>query len=153
MKIYINGLKITDIAFAEVFAPYLVKRDEYTLLYTDSGIYKILPTSILKLDPVDKSVVTYANYGEHKYTLLVDPSYYVETNALCVIGDGSTAVHCYVKQCIYKLNPKSNTMQLVIDTILVDGIESYEMYFLSQDPINVLDKMIYTEINEYLSHV
>lgn len=151
MKIYIDNLNINLLKdIQNLLESYLITSEYYIQIYTNEGIYKIEKNNIYSLEPLDKDIEIYKNYYNN-FTLIVDSSYFKKTYVSSIYGN--THLSLNIKKNIYKLN-KTSKIQLVIennDNKLFDNFVPFDIYFESNENIDINELFIKQEINEFLS--
>lgn len=145
MKIYINNFRITDLKSTQKhLSDLLINTQNYIELYTNSGIYNIDNKNIFFLEPKDGDINVYKNYVNNT-TLIVDHSYFEKKIDIGVIG--SDHIHNKITKQIYRLNKKSK-IHFIIE--IVDNAK-HNIYFESEDKIDIKELFVKQEIIEFLS--
>ena len=149
MRIYINNFNLDILNdISELFKEHMTNSEIYIELYTNEGIYHIEEKKIYFLDTYDKDIKIFDNYYNH-FTLISDPSFFKKSTCYSIQGD--THVALQTKKNMYKINPSSE-IQMVIKYILRDdNFIPNDIYFESDNNIDINDVFIKKEIIEFLS--
>jgi hypothetical protein len=153
MKIYINNLNIDNLeSILGKINDYLLHSETYIKIYSIEGIFKINDSSIKKLISVDKEIKIIKNFYED-FTLILDPSYFrEEISTTLPVEHTSTKM----KRCIFKIDKKSN-VEVVIEGSSMNvslnkwGFKPNDMYFQTNENIDINDALIKKEIIVFLS--
>jgi hypothetical protein len=149
MRIYINNFNLDILNdISELFKEYMIKTETYIELYTNEGIYHIEDKKIYFLDTCDKDIKIVDKYYNN-FTLIADPSFFQKQYCSSIHGDTHLAIKTTEKY--YKINPSSE-IQMVIKYILnEDNFIPNDIYFETENNIDINEPFIKKEINEFLS--
>lgn len=146
MKIYINNLNLEALNKIEHLCnQHLTDTKSFIALYTDQGTYRIEDKKIYQLNVVDIDIKIYNNYYKN-FSLIVDPSYFIETQTNSVHGE--THISFKKTRKIYKFNGNS-TVQLVIE--YDEKFRPNDIYFELHKNVDIDEILIKGEIIEFLS--
>lgn len=147
MRLYINHLNITQLpTISKAFRTYLQQNEQYTMIYTNQGIYRVKNNQLVQMNPVDSDVVLLSNYYD-SFTLIVDQSYFHELNVESIHGDTHHAVE--MERHIHKLS-KQGRVELVIE-YKYDKKIPHDFYFQVSNSTDPNDSLIKQEIIVFLS--
>lgn len=149
MKIYIHPLAIDDISALQTqFTDILRSTITYTEVYTTEGFYRVDSRNVYRLEPVDQPIAVHPSY-HGQTTLIVDPSTFKRTLERAICG----TEHCVqeIQKQYFRLNAKSK-MSFVLEFMrrAEEWVVS-DIYFESDDPVNVQELFVKQEIIEFLS--
>lgn len=149
MRIYINNFNLNILNdISDLFKEYMTNSEIYIELYTNEGIYHIEEKKIYFLETYDKDIKIFDNYY-NRFTLICDPSFFKKS--ICYSIQGDTHLALKTRKNMYKMNPSSE-IQMVIKYILKDdNFIPNDIYFESENNIDINDLFIKKEIIEFLS--
>ena len=151
MKIYIHPLPFEQSSSSlssllSLLSDLQIKVEYYTEIYTNESIYHVDSKHIYLLDPKDRETFVYKDYF-NGISLVVDNSYFIKTLDTSI--HGSEHIHNKIKKYTYALHPKSKLtfiMEVNEDTHCIKDV-----YFESDENINIKEVFIKQEIIEFLS--
>jgi len=149
MRIYINNLNLDIINdISDIFKEYMTNFETYIELYTSDGIYRIEDKKLFFLDTCDKEIKMFENYYNN-FTLIVDPSFFQKQSCSSIHGD--THIALYIKKNCYKINTSSEIKMVIKYILNNDKYIPNDIYFESEENIDVNDVFIKKEIIDFLS--
>jgi len=149
MRIYINNLNLDIINdISDIFKEYMTNFETYIELYTSDGIYRIEDKKLFFLDTCDKEIKMFENYYNN-FTLIVDPSFFQKQSRSSIHGD--THIALYIKKNCYKINTSSEIKMVIKYILNNDKYIPNDIYFESEENIDVNDVFIKKEIIDFLS--
>jgi hypothetical protein len=153
MKIFINKLDFKNIHDKLCkLNNYFIKYESYIEIFSIDGIFKINENNIYKLNPSDSDVIVLKNYYKN-FDLIVDKSYYSEE---LIHSFSPEHIHKNIKKSFFKLSSNSE-INLVIEELQSNHSKNQKIdlnindfYFELNNSIDLNDKLIKNEINEFL---